>query len=142
MKEDVIVIDGKDMILGRLAAYSAKKALLGYTVEIVNAENIMVTGSRKDICNGYKVLSDKGGPRFGIKFIKSPRGLLKLAVKRMLPHKHTRGAEALARVKAYKGLPARFKDEKIVTLEKNNISKVPNLKYITLQEIANYLGGK
>ncbi len=139
---DVIVVDGNDLILGRLAAYVAKKALLGYTVEIVNAEGIIVTGSRKIVCNKYKILVNKGGPRFGITILRSPRGIFKLAVKRMLPHKKVRGREALARIKAYKGLPVRFKDQKLETIEHANVSKVPNLKYVTLQEISNFLGGK
>jgi len=45
----MIVIDGKDMILGRLVSYAAKQAIRGEEVNIVNCQDIVITGKKKDI---------------------------------------------------------------------------------------------
>lgn len=142
MKEDMIVIDGKNLILGRVCSFAAKRALLGFIVEVVNVDRILVTGNRKVVFGKYQNMNEKGGPVYGPFIQKSAQGIFKRALKRMLPFKNTRGREAYERVKAYKGLPIRYKDKELETLEFANISKVPNTKYVTLQEIASHLGGK
>jgi len=142
MKEELIVIDGKNLILGRVCAYVAKRALLGYKVEVVNVDQILVTGNRKVVFGKYKMMNEKGGPVYGPFIQKSAQGIFKRALKRMLPFKHERGRTAYERVKAYKGMPARFKEMNLETLGFANVAKVPNTKYVTLQEIVNFLGGK
>jgi len=54
----MIVIDGKNAIMGRLASYTAKQALRGEDVVIVNCGEIIITGSRKNIT---KELLEKRG---------------------------------------------------------------------------------
>ncbi|MBI5798267.1 50S ribosomal protein L13 [Candidatus Woesearchaeota archaeon] len=142
MNADHIVIDGKNLILGRLCSYVAKKALLGYTVDVVNVEQVMLTGNRMHILSEYRRHNEMGGPLQGPYIKKSSKDLFKRSLKRMLPHKNTRGREALTRVKAYKGLPARFADTKIETLQIADISKVPNTKYLSLAEVTKFLGAK
>lgn len=142
MNADHIVIDGKNLIFGRLCSYVAKKALLGYTVDIVNVEQVLITGNRMQILSEYRRHNEMGGPLQGPYMKKSSKDLFKRCLKRMLPHKNTRGKEALSRVKAYKGLPARFTDQKIETLQMANISKVPNTKYLSLAEVTKFLGAK
>ena len=60
----------------------------------------------------------------------------------MLPFKTARGQEAFGRIKAYKGIPARFKETEMKTIEEANVSKVSNTKYIRLQQVTAFLGGK
>lgn len=141
-KTHTLVIDAKGIILGRLCAYVAKKALLGYTVDVVNVEQAIVSGGRKDILEKYKRLRELGGPLHGPYMGRSSRDLFKRTLERMLPHKKARGIEAFSRVKAYKGLPLRYKDAPLETLSFAHVSKLPNTKYLRLAEITSYLGGK
>ena len=43
------IIDGKNAILGRMASYVAKEALKGEEVVVVNCEEVIITGNKKDI---------------------------------------------------------------------------------------------
>lgn len=142
MKEDHIVINADGLILGRLCSYVAKKALLGYTIDVVHIEKAIVTGNKDVVLAKYKRFSRMGGPSFGPFIGRSSRDLFKRSLKRMLPYKKARGIEALARVKAYKGLPLRYKDQKLETLEGAHVSKVPNTKYVRLERVTQFLGGK
>ena len=49
-----MIIDAKNLVLGRLASYSAKKALLGEDVIIVNSEKAVISGGRKEVVGRYK----------------------------------------------------------------------------------------
>ncbi|MSR86219.1 50S ribosomal protein L13 [Candidatus Woesearchaeota archaeon] len=142
MTENHIVINAEGIILGRLCSYVAKKALLGYTVDVVNVEKAIVTGDKDVVLAKYKRFSRMGGPSFGPFIGRSSRELFKRSLKRMLPHKIARGVQAFARVKAYKGLPLRYKDLKLETLLNSNVSKLPNTKYIKLERVTEFLGGK
>ena len=44
-----MIIDGTNLILGRLASVAAKKALLGDDIIIVNCDKVLVTGTKKNI---------------------------------------------------------------------------------------------
>lgn len=135
-------IDAKDIILGRLCTFVAKKALLGYNINIVNTEKAIVTGNRKITFAKYKRLREIGGPRFGLTFKRTPKGILKRTLINMLPHKNARGREALKRVKSFRSIPESLKAKEFITLENSNVSKVPNTKYVTVLEIIKFLGGK
>ena len=136
------VIDAKDLIVGRLCTYVAKQLLLGQTFEIVNVEKAIFTGRKEQIFEKYKRLVSMGRPRTGPFIKRRSREIFKKSLRGMLPHKTTRGREALKRVKIFKGVPARLQDVKGETLESANVSKVPNLKYIRLEELTKFLGGR
>lgn len=140
MKEHVINADG--LILGRLASHVAKRALLGETLSIINIEKVIVTGSRKRVFERYHIFHEKGTPTQGPFIPRRERELFKRTLKRMLPFKTSRGQDAFARVKAYKGMPARYASMELETILSAHVSKVPTTKYVTLQEVTRFLGGK
>lgn len=141
-KEQHIVINADGIILGRLCSFTAKKALLGYTVDVVNIEKAIVTGNKDVVLAKFKRFRNMGEPFHGPFIGRSAKDLFKRSLKRMLPHKKARGVEAFARVKAYKGLPIRYKDQKLETLTGAHVSKVPNTKYVNLERVTEFLGGK
>ena len=49
-----IVIDGTDLIAGRLCSNVAKLLLKGNHVSIVNCEKIMISGNRRNVIEEYK----------------------------------------------------------------------------------------
>ncbi len=136
------VIDGKDLILGRLCSHVAKQALLGETIDVVNVEQIVITGKKETVFGRYKHLTEIGRHNKGPFVKRSPVDLFKRSIRNMVPRRKARGQEALARIKAYRGLPERFKDAKLETLEDANVSKVPTTKYVRIKDVTKFLGGK
>ena len=49
-----MIIDAKDMIVGRFATVAAKKALLGEKVDIINCESAIITGNKKNLIVAIK----------------------------------------------------------------------------------------
>ncbi len=137
----MIVIDGADKPLGRIAAFAAKKALEGETVIILNAERIVISGNREAVFARWKQrvdLSSLGNPQ--IHSPKHPRtviGIVKRAVRGMLPYRTKRGKDAYSRVRVYRGVPPEFENVPRVDLP----FRTPK-KYVYVKELATWLGGK
>jgi len=142
MKEERLVVNAEGIILGRLCSYVAKRALLGYAVDVVNVEKSIITGKPEIVFARFKRFRRMGEPFHGPFIGRSAKDLFKRSLRRMVPHKKARGVEALARVKAYKGLPERYKDQTLEILQQMHVSKVPNRKYVRLDEVTKFLGGK
>lgn len=135
-----MIIDGNKTILGRLGTFVAKKALLGEKIDIVNCENCMVTGTKKEILAHYKKLFARGIPSKGPFFFKMPDKFVKRSIRGMLPYKAERGRKAFESIKCYIGVPSEFSGKKFETVEGGNVDKVPNSKYLTVKEICNHMG--
>lgn len=133
--ENKIIVDGKNTALGRLASYVAKNALLGKEVMVVNSNEVVVRGNKKDILKKYQTLFKKGGSSLkGPKIIRTPERILKRTIRGMLSHKQTRGVDALSRIKCYNKTPEEFKEFEKITVGKEKQGKV-----VTLKEIASEL---
>ena len=50
----MIIIDGENCIMGRMASYVAKELIKGETVKVVNAEKIIITGNPKKTIEKYE----------------------------------------------------------------------------------------
>jgi len=138
---EMMIIDAKDLILGRMSALAAKKALLGEEIRIVNAEQAVITGKPKEILTEYNRRRIMGPALIGPFFPRTPERLVKRVVRGMLPYKNPRGKEALARVKCYVGVPEEFKKEKLLTFDDMNVNNSP-AKFIRIKEISKQLGAK
>ena len=138
---DMIVIDGKDLILGRLAAFAVKQALLGEVVHIVNAEQVVVTGSRNKIIEHYKKRRERGAPFVGPFFPRMPDRIVKRAVRGMLDYNSSRGKAAFNRVKCHIGVPSSLKSHKAVSFENMSVGKT-HAKFIYVKDISKELGAK
>ena len=62
------IIDGKGARLGRLASYAAKEALKGEEITILNCEQIIISGNKKNIEQSFHekrsiVGSSQKGPK-------------------------------------------------------------------------------
>ena len=134
-----MIIDAKDLIAGRIATVAAKKALLGEEVSIVNAELAVITGRKKNIMEKYKARANRGNPHHGPFQPKTPDKMLRRMIRGMLPHKQGKGKLALKRIKCYKGIPEEFKNKKLETIEKANIAKIQNLRYLSIGQICQSL---
>jgi large subunit ribosomal protein L13 len=137
-----MIIDAKDLILGRLASFAAKQALLGETVDIVNAEEAVITGNKRWIIAHYVQARDRGIPLQGPYFKTMPDRFVKRTVRGMLPYKQGRGKDAYKRVMCYIGVPISLKDKKTETIDSANLSKLPNTKFIKVGVLCKLLGAK
>lgn len=135
-----MIIDGTDLILGRLASVVAKNALLGEDVVIINAEKAVVSGKRQSILKHAKARKDLGAMLRGPYISKLPDRYVRRAIRGMLPYKTPRGKAALKRVMCHIGVPSEMKEKKADTISKAKVSKLPNFKYVTVREICNSMG--
>lgn len=139
----VKVYDATGMVLGRLATYVAKDALLGETVRVINCEKAVVSGRKENTFAKEKQKRDrKGYPLKSAKFTRLPDRCVRRTIRGMLPFKQARGREAFDRVMCYIGTPEEFKDAKIVPTKDASSSKLPTLKYTTVGDVCKQLGGK
>jgi large subunit ribosomal protein L13 len=134
------VIDANGLIMGRLASIVAKRLLAGEVIDIVNAENAIVSGNRYTIFEDYKHSVERGRPEYGPYFPKRPERILKRTVRGMIPYKREAGKKAMSRLKVYCGVPPELAGEKIETLDAARVERLKTAKYIKLGEISKTLG--
>ena len=136
IKNNWLLIDAENAIVGRLAAYISKvlrgKNKNQYTPFMDNGDFIIVTNIEKIRFTGKKIKNKKyyrhtgypGGIKFttpSILFKKKPDEILKLAVKRMLPGGPL-AKKQLSKLKIYKGTihPHESQNPKVIDFAKMN----------------------
>ena len=138
-----MIIDATDLIMGRLAAVVAKKAILGEKIDIVNCEKAVITGNKDNILAEYKKRYDLGrNPYKGPFFPRASDRLVRRSIRGMLPYKQEKGKKAYKAVMCYVGIPEQFKGQKLETIAAANVSKLKNYKYIAVGVLAKQLGSK
>ncbi len=127
------IIDGKGAILGRLASYTAKELLKGEDIVILNCQQVIITGSRKNIEETYHDKRSRvGSSQKGPKHSKLGFRIVKRTVRGMLPdHRSGRGRIAFKKLKCYNAIPKEFEGQKKITSAKQNKSK-----FIKIQDIS------
>jgi len=139
-----VVVDGSNMVLGRLASRVAKLLLEGYRVHVVNVERITVSGRKNMVVQSYKrtVLGVKShySHKWRPKRPRSPVRLFKKTVWGMLP-KNNKGLKALRRLKAYVGVPEDLKNRETIQFPEASAAKLSR-PGVTLAVIARELGWK
>ena len=137
-----MIIDAKELIVGRIATVAAKQALLGEDVVIVNSEKAVVTGTKLNLHASFLRKRSMGTHAKGPFFPRSEDRILKRMIRGMLPYKQSKGKVAFKRIMCYKGIPSEFQGKETITIKEAHVSKVPNLKYMTLEKISKVLGEK
>jgi large subunit ribosomal protein L13 len=126
-----MIIDAEDSVLGRVAAYAAKKALLGNKIIVVNCEKAVITGDKQMIKERFLIKISRGGSaQKGPYHSRNPALIVKRAIRGMLPYKKARGMTAFKNIKCYNGIPL-----DCISAEKETIKKPLNVKYIHLSEL-------
>ncbi len=133
-----IIYDGENAIFGRLASVVAKDLLKGNYVDIINCEEIIVSGDKKLFAK--KILMKRemgsGGSLKGPKYIRVADRLVKRMVRGMLPRDRMKGQDAIRRLKCYIK-NGDLKDDNLKNAIKLNHKK-PR-KYSTIKEIVRLL---
>jgi large subunit ribosomal protein L13 len=118
------IIDGKDMILGRLASYAAKEALKGEEIAILNCQDVIITGNESYTKKDFEARRGRvGSTQKGPKVSRMSDRIVKRTVRGMLPNYRVgRGREAFKRIRCYVGIPENFeKSDKIVLESKTGL---------------------
>jgi large subunit ribosomal protein L13 len=135
------VIDGEGLILGRLASAVAKKLLTEKDTEIVivNAERVVISGSKDRIFKDYKAKKDRGSKEQGPFYPKMPDRIVKRTIRGMLPYKQGKGRDAFSRLKVYLSIPEGYETAergKVANASAERLSR----KFVTVGEVSEKLG--
>uniref|UniRef100_A0A8U7NE61 Large ribosomal subunit protein uL13 n=1 Tax=Corvus moneduloides TaxID=1196302 RepID=A0A8U7NE61_CORMO len=144
---EVLVIDGRGHLLGRLAAIVAKQVLLGRRVVVVRCEGINISGNFYR--NKLKFLAFlrkrmNTNPSRGPFHFRAPSRIFWRTVRGMLPHKTKRGQAALERLKVFDGIPPPYDKRKrmVVPAALKIIRLKPTRKFAVLGRLAHEVGWK
>ena len=135
-----MIIDAENLILGRMAAFAAKKLLEGEEIVIINAEKAVITGSKEYIFGKYKQRIDRAdiaNPRKGPNFPRTPEGIVKRAVRGMLPFRNQKGRKALKNLRVFRGTPENYKKGEAVPIA-NILERTST--YVRVGDISRFLG--
>lgn len=143
----VVVIDGKGHLLGRLAATVAKELLKGQRIVIVRAEEINISGTlgrNYMLWEHYLNKRMNTNPRRGPFHYKAPARIFWRTVRGMIPHKTVHGAQALDRLKAFEGIPAPYdKVKRVVAPGALTVIRLkPGRKFCRVGDLSKRLGWK
>lgn len=130
------LIDGKGVVLGRLATYVAKEALKGEEIKIFNVSEIIITGKEKSIEKDFKIKRSRiGHSQKGPKHPATSEKIVKRAIRGMLPNfREGRGREAFKRIMCYSKIPKEFEGKELIILEKKKRTKYTQVKNFTKLE--------
>jgi len=137
-----MILDATDLIVGRFATVAAKKAMLGEKIDVVNCEKAIMTGSKKEVLARIKRKRKQGVPLQGPYFPRSSDRMVRRIIRGMLPYKQKKGEAAFKNIMCYIGVPTEFKDKQTTTVEAANVSKMDNVKFVTIRQITQELGAK
>ena len=137
-----MIIDGKDLIVGRLATEVAKKAMLGEDVIVLNCEDVVISGRKRFVIDSNIDRNRKGHHTQGPFIPKIPSLYVKRVIRGMLPYKQEKGRNAFQRIKCFNKVPAEFQGKEAETIKKADSSKLKDIKAVKIKEICKVMGGK
>ncbi|MBS3054641.1 MAG: 50S ribosomal protein L13 [Candidatus Aenigmarchaeota archaeon] len=131
----MMILDGKNAVLGRLSSAAAKSLIKGEEVAILNAEKIIITGPRKAIKGKYLERAQRGSKYSGPYFYRSPERLVRRTIRGMMPYKTNKGRAAMKNLSIHVGMPEEYKSKEAVKMEKNIKSS-----FLYMEEVAKAVG--
>ena len=137
-----MIIDAKEMIIGRIATKIAKAALNGEKVDVINCEEAVMTGNKAEILARYKQRRNLGTHSTGPFYHREPDRFVRRIIRGMLPYKSPRGSEAYKKIMCHIGVPEEFEGKEAVRFEEAHLSKLPTNKYVIVKDICKFMGAK
>lgn len=132
----MIIIDARNAVLGRMASQIAKMLKQGEEVIIVNAEQAIITGNKKQIVGKYLKRRRIGSPQHGPFFPKRPDLIVRRTVRGMMEYKKPSGRNAYKRLRVHIGLPDELQGKEAKSVAVKEI----RTDYIKIGELAKALG--
>lgn len=135
------IINGEDLIVGRVASYVAKSILKdNEEYYIYNAEKMVFSGKMKPLLGKYLMrrrLKNKANPEHSPHWPKRPDFLVKRIIRGMLPYDKPTGKKIYKKIKVYIGDDEQLNGMKVEFNESYNKAKLD--KYVTVKELSKAL---
>lgn len=139
-----VVVDGTNLLAGRLSSNVAKLLLQGNRVTIVNCEKILISGNKRNIIQNYKnflSISSILHPEHGPYHPRRPDTIIARMIRGMLPKKKPSGMTALRRLRTYVGVPSGLGASKKTSFDNAKITR-PQSNYTSMSDLAKEVGWK
>ena len=137
-----IVVDGSDLIAGRLCSNVSKLLLQGNHVSIVNCEKIMISGNRRNVIEEYKnflKISSIIHPKHGPFHPRRPDTIISRMIRGMLPRDKPSGQAAHKRLRTYIGVPKEIKSINKIQFDNSKIRR-SNAYYVSMADLGRTIG--
>ncbi len=138
-----MIVDGKNLVAGRLASKVAKAIVKGEKVIVINAEDVIIRGNKESTLEKFYERTHAAvhsNPHYGPKYDRVPSKILRRMIKGMLP-KGPRAVERYIKmVTIYNSTPKLMPKDEVVTFKEMEFDG--NKNYITLKELGTLLGAK
>ncbi|BCU67460.1 50S ribosomal protein L13 [Sulfolobales archaeon HS-7] len=142
MSEERVIVNGENQILGRMCSMVIRYLKEGKKVAIVNAKKIVISGDKRKVIEGYKLLFEVrtmyNPEKSGIRRPRNPQRIVKRTIRGMLP-KNESGKKMLKMVKVYNDIPPYLQSEKMISFPEANNSRLKGY-YVYLSEVAKEMG--
>jgi large subunit ribosomal protein L13 len=133
------VIDADGLILGRMASIIAKRLLNGETIEVINAQNVVISGNKVKLVEEWKEFIKVGGFGKGPVHHRRPHEIVRRTVRGMLPYRIPKGAAAYKRLHVHIGVPDELEKVEKQSLPECHSSNL-NHRYVTVGQLAESIG--
>jgi large subunit ribosomal protein L13 len=137
---NVVVIDGTNLVLGRLGTQVAKRLLRGDTVKIVNCKDIIILGRKKYLVDRYKEKLHNKVVKQGPYYSRSPADIVRRSMRNMLPYKSSRGVDAFKRLRCFNSIPSILSKTDKLDVAEAKIDENTVFYYTKIGEICKSLG--
>ena len=137
------VVDGTNLIAGRVCSKFEKLLRSGNRIFIVNCEKIMISGKKSSIIKEYEdflKIHSIIHPQHGPFHPRRPDTIIKRMIRGMLPKEKPSRKTDLARLRTYIGVPKEVKGIEKIQFEKSKITKSSS-NYTSMAELSRYIGG-
>lgn len=143
MSEEIIIVDAKDQILGRMASKVASLLLSGKNVIIINAEKAVISGTKERVLERFREKfrrsTLKNPEKLGHRNPRKPDNIVRRTIRGMLPYKQEKGRIAYKRLKVYIGVPESLQKHNYVRFPDADASRLGN-KYVYLGDVLKFFG--
>ncbi len=140
----MIIIDGKDSVLGRLSSFAAKKLLEGERVSILNAEQVIISGRKEITLDSYQSwmkTRNVANPLRGPIHPKRPEDIVRRAVRGMLPYSKSRGIAAFRRLRVHRRMPDEFSGKEFTIIPNAALEHLSTRRVMRVGDLSRRLGG-
>jgi len=138
------IIDASGLLMGRMASHVAGELLKGEKIAIINAEECIISGDNRNVFDKYLHRRHRRSivnpARHGPFFPRRPEGIIKRAVRGMLPYKKAKGRDAMKRLRVYIGVPVELVGKPVEEIGIKNVNTLKIPKHIKLKELSTLLG--
>lgn len=139
-QDEYTIIDGKNLVLGRLGSDVAKRLLLGESIKIVNCKDIVILGKKRYLVERYKNKLSNKVVKQGPYYSRSPADIVKRSFRNMVPYKNQRGVEALKRLKCYNSVPSILLNDEKTTVERAKLDAESLFYFTRVGDLCKTLG--